>query len=53
MDPPRAAELGTIAGAPAIMNAILDALAPLGVYHLDMPPTPERVWRAIQKTKQD
>jgi aerobic carbon-monoxide dehydrogenase large subunit len=30
------------------MNAILDALAPLGVDHIDMPATPERVWRAIR-----
>jgi carbon-monoxide dehydrogenase large subunit len=30
------------------MNAILDALAPLGVTNLDMPATPEKVWRAIQ-----
>jgi carbon-monoxide dehydrogenase large subunit len=29
------------------MNAVNDALAPLGVRHLDMPVTPERVWRAI------
>ncbi len=30
------------------MNAVIDALAPLGVRHLDMPATPERVWRAIE-----
>jgi carbon-monoxide dehydrogenase large subunit len=30
------------------MNAILDALAPLGIHHLAMPATPERVWRAIK-----
>ena len=34
---------------PALMNAVNDALAPLGVRHLDMPVTPERVWRAIQE----
>jgi carbon-monoxide dehydrogenase large subunit len=33
------------------MNAIMDALAPLGVRHLDMPATPERVWRAIQEAR--
>ena len=32
-------------------NAVLDALAPLGVRHIDMPATPERVWRAIQEAK--
>ncbi|MEE8505824.1 MAG: xanthine dehydrogenase family protein molybdopterin-binding subunit [Kiloniellales bacterium] len=47
-----AAEAGTIAAAPAVMNAVIDAVAPLGVRHLDMPATPERVWRAIANTKQ-
>jgi carbon-monoxide dehydrogenase large subunit len=32
----------------AVIAAILDALAPLGVTHIDMPATPERVWQAIQ-----
>ena len=41
-------EVGTIAAPPAVMNAILDALAPLGVTHLDMPATPQAVWRAIR-----
>ena len=36
---------------PAVMNAVIDALAPLGVRHLDMPATPERVWRAIQDAR--
>ena len=36
---------------PALLNAVNDALAPLGVRHLDMPVTPERVWRAIQDAK--
>jgi carbon-monoxide dehydrogenase large subunit len=40
-------EAGTIGSAPAVMNAIVDALAPLGVTDLEMPATPERVWRAI------
>jgi carbon-monoxide dehydrogenase large subunit len=40
-------EAGTIGATPAIANAVLDALAPLGVTHLDLPLTPERVWRAI------
>ncbi|HUA53488.1 MAG TPA: xanthine dehydrogenase family protein molybdopterin-binding subunit [Candidatus Sulfotelmatobacter sp.] len=43
-----AGEAGTIGALPAAMSAIVDALRPLGVDHLDMPATPERVWRAIQ-----
>jgi hypothetical protein len=39
-------EAGTIGAPPAIMNAVLDALAPLGITDLDMPATPERVFRA-------
>ena len=41
-------EAGTIASSPAIVNAVVDALRPLGVTYLDMPLTPMRVWRAIQ-----
>jgi carbon-monoxide dehydrogenase large subunit len=41
-------EAGAIGSPPAIMNAVLDALAPLGVKNLDMPATPNRVWQAIQ-----
>jgi carbon-monoxide dehydrogenase large subunit len=44
-------ETGTIASTPAVYNAVLDALAPLGVKRLDMPLTPERVWRAIQQAE--
>jgi carbon-monoxide dehydrogenase large subunit len=40
-------EAGTVGAPPAAINAILDALRPLGVTHIDMPATPERVWRAI------
>ena len=40
-------EAGTVGALPALMNAVNDALAPFGVRHLDMPLTPERVWRAI------
>jgi carbon-monoxide dehydrogenase large subunit len=46
-----AGETGTIAAAPAVVNAVVDALAPLGIAHIDMPLTPERVWRAIEQTK--
>jgi aerobic carbon-monoxide dehydrogenase large subunit len=42
-------EAGTIGSTPAIVNAVLDALAPLGVTHLDMPLTAARVWDAIQQ----
>jgi len=41
-------ELGTIGAAPAVVHAVLDALAERGVSHIEMPCTPERVWRAIQ-----
>jgi carbon-monoxide dehydrogenase large subunit len=41
-------EAGTVGALPALLNAVNDALAPLGVRHLDMPVTPERVWRAIR-----
>ncbi|WP_290812507.1 molybdopterin cofactor-binding domain-containing protein, partial [Halovivax sp.] len=40
-------EAGTIAAPPVVVNAVCDALAPLGVAHVDMPLTEERVWRAI------
>ena len=40
-------ESGTIGSTPAVQSAVLDALSPLGVSHLDMPYTPQRVWRAI------
>lgn len=40
-------EAATIGSTPAIVNAVVDALAPLGVRHLDMPLRPERVWRAL------
>ena len=41
-------ESGTIGATPAVHNAVVDALAHLGVRHVDIPCTPERVWRAIQ-----
>ncbi|HEX5882037.1 MAG TPA: xanthine dehydrogenase family protein molybdopterin-binding subunit [Actinomycetota bacterium] len=40
-------ESGTIGATPAVQNAVIDAVAHLGVTHIDMPLTPERVWRAI------
>ena len=49
-----AGEAGTTGALPALANAVLDALRPRGVQHLDFPFTPERVWQAIrqQETKQ-
>ena len=44
-------EAGTIASTVTVYNAVLDALRPLGVKTLEMPFTPERVWRAIQEAK--
>jgi carbon-monoxide dehydrogenase large subunit len=46
-----AGETGTIASTPAVVNAVVDALAPLGIRHLDMPLTPERVWTAMQAAR--
>ena len=46
-----AGEGGATGAPPAIINAVLDALAPLGVSHIDMPATPEAVWHAIQSAK--
>lgn len=40
-------EAATIGSTPAVANAVIDALAPLGITHIDLPLTPERVWRAI------
>ena len=44
-------EAGTIGSTPAVVNAVIDALAPLGVTHLDMPLTAPRVWSAIQQAR--
>jgi aerobic carbon-monoxide dehydrogenase large subunit len=41
-------ESGTIGSTPAVQSAVVDALAHLGVRHVDMPASPERVWRAVQ-----
>jgi carbon-monoxide dehydrogenase large subunit len=46
-----AGETGTIASTPAVVNAVMDALAPLGIRHVDMPLTPERVWQAMQQSR--
>jgi carbon-monoxide dehydrogenase large subunit len=44
-------ESGTIGSTPAVHNAVVDAVAHLGVRHIDMPTTPERVWQAIQAAR--
>lgn len=46
-----AGEAGTIAACPAVINAILHAITPYGVSQLDMPATPETVWRALQSAQ--
>ncbi|MSP13869.1 MAG: hypothetical protein EXR62_13050 [Chloroflexi bacterium] len=40
-------EAGTIASTAAVANAVLDALPPFGIFYLEIPLTPEKVWRAI------
>lgn len=44
-------ESGTIAAPAAVQNAIIDALSPLGVTHIDMPCTPERIWHALRTSQ--
>jgi carbon-monoxide dehydrogenase large subunit len=44
-------EAGTIASSPTIVNAVIDALRPLGVGYIDMPVTPLRVWQALQEAQ--
>ena len=46
-----AGEAGTIGAAPAVMNAVVDALRPAGIAHIDMPATPLRVWEALQAAR--
>ncbi len=43
-----AGEAGAIGAPPSVINAIVDALSPLGIRHIDMPATPEKIWRAIE-----
>jgi carbon-monoxide dehydrogenase large subunit len=42
-------ELATIGSTPTVVNAVVDALSPLGITHVDMPLRPERVWQAMQQ----
>ena len=46
-----AGEAGTVGSIPAVVNAVVDALSPLGIKHVDMPLTSERVWRAIRDVR--
>jgi carbon-monoxide dehydrogenase large subunit len=46
-----AGEAGTVGAMPAVANALVDALSEFGVRHIEMPATPERIWRAIQGEK--
>ncbi len=45
-------EAGTIGCSPAVVNSVVDALAPFGVRHIDMPLTPEKIWQLIQNAQQ-
>ncbi|MEW5978111.1 MAG: xanthine dehydrogenase family protein molybdopterin-binding subunit [Acidobacteriota bacterium] len=42
-------EAGTIAASPALVNSVVDALSPLGVRHIDMPLTPEKIWQLVKE----
>ena len=45
-----AGEAGCVGALPAVANALVDALSEFGVKHIEMPATPERIWRAMQMT---
>ena len=44
-------EAGCAGALPSVMNALVDALSDYGIRHIDMPATPERVWRAIRAAR--
>jgi len=46
-----AGEAGSVGALPAVTNALVDALSVLGIRHVDLPATPERLWRAIQEAR--
>jgi len=46
-----AGEMGTIASTPAVVNAVMDALKPFGIKHVDMPLTPPKIWEVIQASE--
>ena len=43
-------EAGSVGAPPTVINAILDALRPLGVDHIDMPATPGRIWESMRRS---
>ena len=45
-------EAGTIASSVAVINAIVDALQPLGISHIDMPASPDRLWKQIREAQE-
>ena len=47
----KSGKIGTIGAIPAVQNAVIDAVSHLGVRHLDMPITPQRVWEAIRQAQ--
>jgi carbon-monoxide dehydrogenase large subunit len=47
-----AGEGGCVAAPPALVNALLDALRPFGIPHIDMPASPSRIWQALQLARQ-
>ena len=44
----RSGEAGTVGALPVLINAVVDALRPLGITHIEMPASPERIWAAIR-----
>ena len=46
-----AGEAGAIGAPPAVINAVVDALSVFGIRHVDMPATPEKIWRLIQSQR--
>jgi carbon-monoxide dehydrogenase large subunit len=46
-------EAGTIGATPAVQNAVVDAVAHLGVRHIDMPTSPQRVWQALRAARSE
>jgi carbon-monoxide dehydrogenase large subunit len=44
-------EAGCAGALPSVMNALVDALSEYGINHIDMPATPERIWRAIREAR--
>ena len=44
-------EAGTIAASAAVINAICDALSPFGIKHVDMPASPDRLWKQIEEAR--